>query len=414
MKETLAGLILLGLTVTAVRAEEPLTQPFPSYKAFMQELESRAGLTDAGDRERALDELWRRLEALGQIPFRHGDRVAFLFRDREGEAIEVAWRGDMTDWQLPGSHVGRRLGESDVWLLEDVLPSDARVDYKLFLNQKQWRLDLANPRQQVGGYGPNSELRMPDYRPPPEIVEREGVARGTLGERRIVTSSTIDGYRVAFRVYTPAGYADSGRVPVAYFTDGQDYSHPEMGRVTTVLDNAIADGALPPLIAVFVDPRDPQTEDNRRQTEYADRPAPYARFLAEELVPEIDSKYRTQAEPAGRVVVGTSFGGLFATHVAFHHSAVFGGALIQSPAFEYDVHAHGDRLRKAYRAGESRPVRLFIDVGTLFDQLAYTRDFRDTLRRKGWTLRYVEVNEGHSWGHWRAWIDDGLAYLLAP
>ena len=90
------------------------------------------------------------------------------------------------------------------------------------------------------------------------------------------------------------------------------------------------------------------------------------------------------------------------------------GALIQSPAFEYDLHVHGDRLRKTYRATEARPTRIFIDVGTLYDQLAQTRDFRDILRKKGYTLEYVEVNEGHSWGHWRAWIDDGLAYLLAP
>ena len=124
-------------------------------------------------------------------------------------------------------------------------------------------------------------------------------------------------------------------------------------------------------------------------------------------------EYRTLAEPAGRVIVGTSFGGLFAAHVAFHHSETFGGALIQSPAFEYDFHVHGDRLRKAYRSGDRRPTRIFIDVGTLYDELAYTRDFRDILRQKGWQSRYAEVNEGHSWGHWRAWVDDALTYLLA-
>ena len=34
------------------------------------------------------------------------------------------------------------------------------------------------------------------------------------------------------------------RLPVVYFTDGQDYSDPRMGRATIVLDNRIAGGAL--------------------------------------------------------------------------------------------------------------------------------------------------------------------------
>ena len=102
-----------------------------------------------------------------------------------------------------------------------------------------------------------------------------------------------------------------------------------------------------------------------------------------------------------------------AAHVTLHQSTTFGGALIQSPAFKYDDQVHGDRLRRSFECEPKRPVRLFIDAGTLHDDLARGRAFRDLLRRKGYALRYVEVNEGHSWGHWRAWIDNALGYLLA-
>lgn len=405
--------VVTALCLALLLASAP--RAFPErlgYDDFIAELQRRASLGDRAERERSIDELWSRLRREGQIPFREGNRVAFVFLDEMDDTREVAWRGDMTDWELVGSHRGRRLGESRVWLLEDVLPPDSRVDYKLYRNGNQWLLDPDNPRRQVGGFGPNSELRMPDYLPPPEVESREGIERGRLGDPVRLASATL-GYDVAYRVYTPAGYeGGTERLPVAYVTDGQDYAHEQMGRMTFMLDNRIADGGLPPLIAVFIDPRDPRSGDNRRESEYGEHPELFARFLADELVPRVDGDYRTRTEAGARVVVGTSLGGLLAARAVLDQHRVLGAALIQSPAFRYDLQRHADRLRADWRAAERPPVRVFIDVGTLYDGLELTREFRDTLRERGGALRYVEVNEGHSWGHWRAWLDDGLAFCL--
>lgn len=411
MTPWIAWIWLLAAPV-ASPAEAP-APAFDSYEELLHALTLATSLPAPAQREAAVDRLWAGLVAAEQIPFRAGRRVVFLYRDTEGTAREVAWRGDMNGWDLDGTHMGWRLGESSLWMLEEVLPLDARLDYKLFVNGG-WRLDEANPHQQLGGYGPNSELRMPDYRPPPEVEERADVPKGTLGPMQRIRSEVLGGYDVDYQVYTPAGYEALSDLPVVYATDGGDYSHPGMGRMTTVLDNRIADGTLPAMLAVFIDPHDPRTGDTRRQREYGDEPASYARFLVEELVPALDAAYRTRPRPAGRVILGTSLGGLFAAHVVLHHSDAFGGALIQSPAFGFDGFRHDNRLMKGFRTQPRLPVRIFIDAGTLYDELERGRDFYQLLVDRDYAVRRVEVNEGHSWGHWRAWLDDGLAFLLAP
>ena len=78
----------------------------------------------------------------------------------------------------------------------------------------------------------------------------------------------------------------------------------------TLIDRMIAAGEIEPLIAVFVDPRDPDDLTvNRRNTQFFCNAA-YAGFFEEELVPTIDRHYKTRPDRHQRVVLGLSFGGL--------------------------------------------------------------------------------------------------------
>jgi S-formylglutathione hydrolase FrmB len=58
----------------------------------------------------------------------------------------------------------------------------------------------------------------------------------------------------------------------------------------------------------------------------------YEDFFIQELVPEIDRKYRTQAAPAKRGISGVSMGGYGALHLAMRHPDVFGSASAHSAA----------------------------------------------------------------------------------
>lgn len=37
---------------------------------------------------------------------------------------------------------------------------------------------------------------------------------------------------------------------------------------------------------------------------------------------------------------------------------------------------------------------------------------RSVMQEKGYPLEYIEVNQGHSWGNWRALLEEPLVYFF--
>lgn len=378
---------------------------FVTYSAFKDSLEAVAVSGDAA----ALDAFWQRLKDAHQVPFVLGDSVAFLYR---GDANSVAWNGDFNGWSgdKAVASEGARVA-ADVWMLEHVFPSDARIDYKIVLDGSRWILDPDNPVQQWSGFGPNAALWMPDYVYPRETIPRPDRPHGALGDNVAIRSTRL-GYDVQYRVYTPAGYDTLADLPVLYVTDGHEYADDRLGATPVVLDNVIADGLIPPILAVFVDPREPGNPgNNRRGSEYADDYEDFAAFLADELVPAIDATYKTDPSPEQRGILGTSLGGIFSAYLGAARPDVFRHIAIHSPAFFYDTRNRQDKVYRMYTGADRLPLTIFMSTGTLHDVAESARRMKDVFEEKGYPLRYVEVNEGHSWGHWRALIDEPLLFF---
>lgn len=379
-------------------------QVIPSFQAFQSELKAIAATSDASARKTQLDALWSKLRSAGQVPFAHGNQYAMLYR---GEADRVSFAGDHTNWQP--SATATRLPGTDLWVHEGTLPADARIDYKIVVNGRDWRLDTANPLLMWSGFGPNSELRMPEYKYPRETIRRPGVGRGQLrGDTRL--ASTNLGYDLQYRVYTPAGYDEQqlADLPVVYVADGHEYAADHVGSMIAVLDNMIDAGALRPTIAVFIDPRDPNNPaNNRRIAEYNMNPK-FAAFVADELVPAIDRAYRTSAGAEGRVILGTSMGGLNAAFLGATRSDVFHRIGIQSPAFKVNPNIY-----KLYDQPPAAPLKIFMTAGTINDGDGGTA-MSAILAKQGYDFTFTQANEGHSWGNWRARLADLLTNLLGP
>ncbi len=106
-----------------------------------------------------------------------------------------------------------------------------------------------------------------------------------------------------------------------------------MGALPTILDNLIAARAIPPVMAVFVDPRTVDMRANRRGPELLTNPR-FQSFLTQELIPWIDGHYATLPEAGARAIVGSSLGGLHATYTALRQPGWFGMAGILSPYFK--------------------------------------------------------------------------------
>jgi len=138
--------------------------------------------------------------------------------------------------------------------------------------------------------------------------------------------------------------------------------------------------------------------------------AAYAEFLATELVPAIDARYRTLTDAASRAIVGTSLGATNALHVAVTFSKTFGRMLGLSMVFE-----GGPPAGRPVAPG----VRLYFDYGTEGIEAGLESGHRalgDWLRgqgrREGIDFRLVRIIGGrHDEASWRLRLGDGLRFL---
>jgi len=388
---------------------DPIIPEYPGYKKFISiaELKSTihklASIEDETVRLKNTDALFDSLRANKQIPFTLGDSVLFLYR---GNAGSVKWAGDFNGWNSSNvEYEGTKIGKSNIWILQKQFPTDARLDYKI-VHDGIWSMDTENSYIQYSGFGPNSELRMPTWKPDPLTNIPNASARGILSENIQIVSSAVNlNYQVQYKVYTPFGYSSLSNLPVIYITDGHEYSDERLGAMINVVDNLIFTGKINPILIVFIDPRDPlNIGNNRRMQEYRAN-IKYANFVADELVPKIDANYKTNALPNNRAIMGTSLGGWNAAYFGAMRSDKFQLIGIHSPAFD-------DAIIQTYKNSGLLPLKVFMSTGVINDTQFQARAMKDIMTQKGYPLLYKEVNEGHSWGNWRALMDEPLIYFF--
>ena len=384
-------------------------QDYVTFQKRLSSLYELSGITDSAKRATEFKVLFKRLIAEEQIPLREKDSVAFFYF---GKAQEVKWMGDFNGWGYKSdfNNKGTQINGTDIWVLKASFPSNARLDYKIVVDNKNWLLDVNNPHQQwsgVGGGSPNSELRMPDYKEDPVHTLRDNVPKGKVIQD-ILYSSNLLSYQITYSVYLPPA-PRKGKYPVVYITDGYEYLHPQMGNLPTVLDNLIADHKIVPIVAVFIDHREPANRtNNRRMTELVMNPQ-YLQFFVDEFIPYIEDNYPVMASAERRAILGSSVGGLNATYFAFSRPDVFSNVGIQSPSFmtRPQIYSLCDNP-----AGSK--IKLSMTSGLINDTSDSGRKMISILENNACTYQYREVNEGHSWGNWKNLVDDILMDFFAP
>ena len=117
--------------------------------------------------------------------------------------------------------------------------------------------------------GPNSELRMPQWREDPIGLPIEGILRGYLKKEILITSKEM-GYQIRYSVYLLGKYKSLSTevYPIIYVTDGYEYKHERMGNMATLLNSLIALKKIKPIIVVFIDQREPENRSNNRRMVY--------------------------------------------------------------------------------------------------------------------------------------------------
>jgi len=384
----------------------PVTQSleyheFKSYADFQSTFVGIASIENKEARTASMDIFWDSLVTNHQVPFVMNDSVALLYK--KAESIPY-WAGDFNGWS-PTAWPGQQVGLSDIRMYETVLPSDARLEYKIIDNGK-WLLDPANEYVQHSAFGPNSELRMQDWIYPIEVIKREEVTPGTLSDNIIIESSKL-GYKVQYKVYTPYNYNSEADIPVIYVTDGQDYANDLYGSMVIVLDNLIFDGLIKPVIAVFIDPRNPDDlSENRRADEYRSN-IKFADFVADELAATIDNRFKTSASADDRAILGASYGGWNSGYFGLVRSDKFHLIGIHSPSTSNEI-------IQGYDESNGLPIKVFMSTGVFNDTEIQARAMKNAIESSGYPLIYIEVNQSHSWGNWRGNLKPLLEFFFPP
>jgi len=329
------------------------------------------------------------------IPFIEDSTANFIYRNN---VSSVSLAGDMNGWNSTNSSLLNLAGTNFYYLSKNYEPN-ARLDYKYVVNGNTWILDPENPNKVSGGFGPNSELAMPEYVQPWEIIYNSAIPHGLTILKNVTSSLLNRTYQV--RIYLPPDYdSANNQYPVVYFQDGSEYI--TLGSAVNVLDNLIHKNDIVPVIGVFVTP-------TNRNIEYAggDRLL-YAQFFSSELVAYIDSNYSTIKKPAKRLVLGDSFGGNISALISYLYPEVFGNCGLHSAAFwpnNYEVYG-------MIVNGEKKDIKYYSVWGTYESLFSNMRNFRDILIQKGYQFDWGEYPEGHSWGLWRATLDDILKFIF--
>lgn len=132
---------------------------------------------------------------------------------------------------------------------------------------------------------------------------------------------------VGYCIYLPPGYAEdtARRYPVIYHLHGAGGNETRSVYSASVLHEGILAGRLPEIIMVF--------PNGGRSTMYQD--SGDGRFMSEtmmikELIPMIDSTYRTVADRKARCIEGFSMGGRGSTNLAMKYPEMFCSLFNQS------------------------------------------------------------------------------------
>src|SRR5438067_1182337 len=156
----------------------------------------------------------------------------------------------------------------------------------------------------------------------PDRTEPPGTAYKTF------SSKTIRG-DVSYLVYLPPGYdkQKQTRYPVLYELPASAQTARGGAEVVRRVDQAIRAGRIEPMIVVLVN-------GLRGGTMYCDTRDglyPLESVVVNDLLPHIDSTYRTVASRGGRALDGFSMGGFGAAHLGFKFPEHFGVISIMAP-----------------------------------------------------------------------------------
>lgn len=233
--------------------------------------------------------------------------------------------------------------------------------------------------------------------------EQVGVPKGEILKRTFQDSKRFPGTRRDYWIYVPAQYRSDKPACVYVNQDGIQWKAP------IVFDNLIHRREMPVTIGVFIMPGvvnvvegDPTHDRVNRSFEYDGLGDTYARFVLDEILPDVEKQTTRDGRPIrlsksgnDRAIGGSSSGAVCAFTAAWEHPEAF--SRVFSAIGTYVGLRGGDRYATLVRKYEPKPIRVFLQDGAN-DLNNFVGDWwkaNETMER---ALTFAGYEVKHAWG----------------
>lgn len=344
-------------------------------------------------------------------------------------AIETTAKASLVIDEKPAVPM-QQIAGSDIWYVPAHIDPVARLhSFYYTTNGTKFggRLDLP-------AYGPLSYLQ-------------PGVPSGKLSEKIIHTSKIYDGMKSEYWTYVPAQYDPKVPAALMVFQDGGWYTDRE-GNIPTLdaIDNLIAQKKIPVMICVFINPGDvadsPGTptytfvkaysdkwhrtlKDSMRSTLYDTVSDRYGKFLRDEVLAEVASKYNIRKDAYSHAITGLSSGGICSFNAAWQMPDLFSRVISWIGSFDSiqwkedpNVPDGGQDYPSKILHEAKRNIRVWLQDGSSdleIDRygswpLANLR-MANALKMKGYDFHFSFGKGTHNPGHGAAQFPEEMVWL---
>lgn len=356
----IGSLLLLGVIFAACgQGQPPVKKDAPAVKPIADALKSviqgKAKTNEASKIADSIQLLADKDELSKGIKPRYDDDVVlFAVEAKKGVpivAIEIAGKNQ----ELPMTKLGRTNVYAAVYRTEGGepgLPTGISLSWKYMLDD-----------------APLGSGKMENYQIDPDTIEHSAVPKGKLSQQPKWMSKIFENTERDWWVYVPSQFSADKPACVMIFQDGGGYKD----IVSTTFDNLIAKGEMPVTVGIFIQPGNPvagtpNVHGNQRSFEYDTLSDQYARFLLEEILPEVEKTVKLKHDAASRAVAGLSSGGICAFTVAWERPNEFSKVLSWIGSFTNiasgpTVRAGGHNYEAMIRKTPPKPIRVFLQDG---------------------------------------------------
>ena len=250
-------------------------------------------------------------------------------------AIEASSKPALLIDGTPGPQM-QNISGSDLWY------TPARIEPVGRLHSFHYLINGVNGSTKFGG-----RLDLPVFTP--LSYQQPGVPSGTLSPKIFHTSKIYDGMKSEYWIYVPAQYDPHTPAALMVFQDGEGYMDRNgKNPALNVIDNLIAQKKIPVMIAVFVNPGDIESapgtptfnlvkaysdkwkrtlKDSMRSILYDTVNDRFVRFLRDELLADVQSKYNIRKDSYSHAITGLSSGGICSFNAAWQMPEQFSRVL---------------------------------------------------------------------------------------